>query len=126
MFPAMADSRRPLKPLGVPDGLGLGERGNLIWALARAVDRRQDDALDVVDRALLNLEARGWINYRRKGLSKGAATYHTLELHSIIEPGMKEVQEVKYAEEIEEEESGEPPVGGGRPPSGDGGGARGE
>lgn len=63
----------------------------------------------VLDRLLLRLEARGWINYRRRGLSGGAAAYHTLEIHSMLEPGMKEVREVKYSEEREEDDSGAPP-----------------
>lgn len=62
-----------------------------------------------LDRFLLLLEAKGWINYRRHGLSRGGATYHTLELHSIFDPGVRQVLEVKYSEEREDEESGAPP-----------------
>lgn len=63
----------------------------------------------LVDRVLLWLESKGWINYRRNKLSRGGALYHTLELHSIFDPGMRDVIEVKYAEEQQEDESGAPP-----------------
>jgi hypothetical protein len=62
-----------------------------------------------VDRVLLWLESLGWINYSRNKLSRGGAMYHTLELHSVFDPGMQEVMEVKYAEQQEEDESGAPP-----------------
>ena len=71
--------------------------------------------LFVLDRLLLYLESRGWINYRRRGLGRGAAQYHMLELHSVFEPGVQEVMEVKYAEEVEEDDAGGPPAQ--RPPS---------
>lgn len=64
----------------------------------------------VVDRVLLALEARGWINYRRRGLSRGGAVYHTLELHSVFDPAARPVIEARYREEQEEEESGAPPA----------------
>ena len=47
--------------------------------------------LVVIDRILLRLESRGWINYRRHGLSRGGAVYHTLELHSIFDPAVRPV-----------------------------------
>jgi hypothetical protein len=50
-----------------------------------------------VDRVLLWLESLGWINYSRNKLSRGGAMYHTLELHSVFDPGMQE------------DESGAPP-----------------
>lgn len=66
--------------------------------------------LVVLDRLLLRAEARGWINYRRVGLNRGAATYHMLELSAIFDPKMQEIVEVKYADEITQDESGDPPV----------------
>jgi hypothetical protein len=75
----------------------------LLWALAGVV------LLGVLDRVLLWLEARGWINYRRRGLGRGGATYHALELQSMFNPGAREVMEAKYGEEEEEDESGAPP-----------------
>ena len=65
--------------------------------------------LVVIDRILLRLESRGWINYRRHGLSRGGAVYHTLELHSIFDPAVRPVLEVRYAQEREDEDSGAPP-----------------
>jgi hypothetical protein len=66
-------------------------------------------AVFVADRGLLWVESRGWINYRRTGLNRGAATYHLLHLSSIFNPGMEEVIEVKYGQEQQEDESGDPP-----------------
>jgi len=63
-----------------------------------------------LDRVLLVLESRGWLNYRRRGLSRGAATYHTLELSSAFNPGFQEVMEVKYAVDRHEDDSGGPPT----------------
>jgi len=65
--------------------------------------------LVVVDRILLRLETGGWINYRRRGLGRGAAVYHTLELHSIFDPAARPVLEVRYGQEREDDESGAPP-----------------
>ena len=65
--------------------------------------------LAALDRSLLWLESRGWINYRRNKLSSGGALYHTLELHSVFDPGMEDIMEVKYEERLEEDESGAPP-----------------
>lgn len=66
-------------------------------------------ALLVLDRLLLLMERRGWIHYRRNGLSRGGASYHTLQLSSIFNPGMQAVIEAKYEEEEQQDESGEPP-----------------
>ena len=72
-------------------------------------------AIWALDRVLLWVEARGWINYRRHGLSRGGATYHALELQSIFNPSTREVMEVKCGEQEEVDESGAPP-GKGRDP----------
>jgi hypothetical protein len=63
----------------------------------------------LIDRSLLMLEARGWINYRRNGLSRGAALYHTFELQSIFDPGARYVQEIQYEERKAQDDSGAPP-----------------
>lgn len=78
--------------------------GWLIWTIVLVI------VGFVLDRCLLWMEARGWLNYRRNRLSRGAAVYHALELHSIFDPGTEEVIEVRYAEEQEEDDSGEPPA----------------
>jgi hypothetical protein len=64
----------------------------------------------ILDRVLLALESQGWLNYRRVGLSRGAATYHTLELSSAFDPGFEEVMDVKYAAEKHEDDAGGPPA----------------
>lgn len=64
----------------------------------------------ILDRVLLALESQGWLNYRRVGLSRGAATYHTLELSSAFDPAFEEVIEAKYAAEKHEDDSGGPPA----------------
>jgi hypothetical protein len=63
----------------------------------------------VADRLLLLMEARHWINYRRRGLSRGAATYHTLEFSAAFDPGFHEVMDVKYAAEKKQDGAGGPP-----------------
>jgi len=75
----------------------------IVWGAAIVV------ALLVLDRILLRAEARGWINYRKVGLSRGGASYPTLQLSSIFEPGFGEIMEVKYADEKAQDDSGGPP-----------------
>ena len=77
------------------------ERG--LWLLGIAA------GLVVLDRLLLWMETRGWIHYRRRGLSRTAPIYHTLELHSVFDPAMRNTMEVRYAEEREDEDVGAPP-----------------
>jgi hypothetical protein len=64
-----------------------------------------------LDRVLLWVESRGWMNYRRHGLSRGAALYHMLELQAIFDPGIQQVIEAEYRERKEQDESGAPPAG---------------
>lgn len=61
----------------------------------------------VVDQLLLSIEARGWINYRRRGLSRRGAAFHTLKLHSIFDPAAEQIVEAKYSEEKRQDESGD-------------------
>ena len=63
----------------------------------------------LLDRLLLRIEERGWINYRRHGASRGAAAYHALELQSIFDPSVKEVIEARWEERKEQDEAGDPP-----------------
>ncbi|HST63239.1 MAG TPA: hypothetical protein VLK84_31300 [Longimicrobium sp.] len=64
--------------------------------------------LVAADRALLAMESRGWINYRRHGPHLSAARYHVMEMHSIWEPGIQQVIESHYREQKNEDESGDP------------------
>jgi hypothetical protein len=65
--------------------------------------------MGVIDRVLLGMEACGWINYRRNGLSRGAALYHTFELQSVFDPGIRYVQEIQYEKRKAEDDIGAPP-----------------
>jgi hypothetical protein len=65
--------------------------------------------LFAADRALLAMESRGWINYRRHGPNLSAARYHLMETHSLMEPGIQQVIESHYREQKDEDESGDPP-----------------
>ena len=64
----------------------------------------------LIDRVLLHLESRGWINYRRRGLMRGGASYHSLSLQSIFDPAAENLQEAWYEEVEERDDSGDPPV----------------
>lgn len=75
----------------------------LPWVLAGLV------VIALLDRVLLHLEARGWINYRRRGLSRSGAAFHALTLHSIFHPNAERLQEVRYHEAEERDDSGDPP-----------------
>lgn len=66
--------------------------------------------LVVLDRLLLRMEARGWINYRRRGLSRPGAAYHSLTLQSVFDPRAESLQQALYEEVEEREESGDPPA----------------
>jgi hypothetical protein len=77
----------------------------ILWIVGLAV------GLLVLDRALLWVESRGWIYYRRTKPGRGAATYHLLEWNAVLDPTMRQVQEERVREKREEEESGAPPAG---------------
>ena len=62
----------------------------------------------VLDRGLLRMESRGWINYRNTGLSRGAATYQAFELQQIYDPAIKQVVEIRYQQRKQQDDSGEP------------------
>jgi hypothetical protein len=64
--------------------------------------------LAVLDWLLLRAEARGWINYRRNGLSRPGAIYHVLELQSVFDPGIRQVIEISYEERKIRDHAGDP------------------
>lgn len=67
-------------------------------------------ALWALDRLLLWTEKRGWLYYRRKKPNLSGSIYHMLEMHSVFDPGIGQVQEIIVEEEQQEDESGEPPT----------------
>jgi len=71
-------------------------------------------ALFLLDRFLLRLERKGWINYRRRGLSRSGAAFHALILQSIFSPGAEHLMEVQYQQVEEHDDSGDPPPGNGQ------------
>jgi hypothetical protein len=77
----------------------------VIWILGLGV------GVFLLDRALLWVESRGWIYYRRSKPGRGASTYHLLEWNAVLDPTMRQVQEERTREEKEEQESGAPPGG---------------
>lgn len=74
----------------------------LVWAVIALA------CVFVLDRGLLRMESRGWINYRNTGLSRGAATYHAFELQQIYDPGIRQVVEIRYQQRKQQDDSGEP------------------
>ena len=75
----------------------------LLWVLGVLA------VLALLDRVLLRLEARGWINYRRRGLSRSGAAFHTLTLQSIFHPAAEQLKQAQYEEVEEHDDSGDPP-----------------
>jgi hypothetical protein len=63
----------------------------------------------LLDRILLWLESRDWINYRRRGFIRGGASYHALEMQSVFDPGAKELQQARFENIEERDDSGDPP-----------------
>ena len=76
----------------------------VLWGIAVAA------ALLLLDRLFLWMESRGWLYYRRTKSRGGASLYHFLQIHKIYNPEIQEVIEIKYGEEQQEDESGEPPL----------------
>ena len=76
----------------------------ILWSIAVAA------ALFLFDRLFLWMESRGWLYYRRTRSRGGASLYHFMQIHKIYNPEIQEVIEIKYGEEQQEDESGEPPV----------------
>jgi hypothetical protein len=65
-------------------------------------------ALYILHKFLIWCESKEWIYYR-KGFGMGAMGNALMELQSFLEPSVKNVIEVKRHENLEEEESGDPP-----------------
>ena len=64
----------------------------------------------LLDRLLLWAEARDWINFRRRGFIRGGAIYHALEMQSVFDPGAKELQQARFENIEERDDSGDPPA----------------
>ena len=54
-------------------------------------------------------EQRGWIYYRKRHGSSGTLSSAVLEVQSLLEPSKQYVLEEKTREQVEEEDSGDPP-----------------
>ena len=76
----------------------------LVWGIAIAV------VTAILDRVLLWTETRGWVYYRRTKARGGGSVYHMLELHSVFDPGIEQIQEIKVEEERRQDVSGDPPA----------------
>lgn len=74
-----------------------------VWLLAVV------GALYALHRLGLWMESRGWIYYRKKHGSSGAAGSAFLEVQSLFEPGAQHVLEVKRNAGSEHDDSGDPP-----------------
>ena len=55
------------------------------------------------------MEDRGWLYYRKGRGSSASMRNAFLEVQSMFEPGRKHEIEVRQAEDLEKEESGDPP-----------------
>jgi len=73
-------------------------------------------ALFLLDRALLRMESRGWIYYRRKAPARSSLGNAFLEIQSFLEPSKKVMVEVMKEEKKEQAESGDPPEPGEKGP----------
>lgn len=55
-------------------------------------------------------EGRGWIYYRKDRGSSGALSSAVLEVQSLFEPSKRYVLEEKRRDQVEDEDSGDPPT----------------
>lgn len=60
------------------------------------------------DQALLKMESRGWINYRRHGISRGAVAYHMRALRSIYDPGISTSSRSRRRSRAKGDDTGDP------------------
>lgn len=74
------------------------------WGLAAVA------VLYCLHRLALWAERRGWIYYRKKHGSSGALSNAVLEVHSLFDPSKRYVLEEKTRDQVEDEESGDPPT----------------
>ncbi len=65
--------------------------------------------LFALDRFALWMESRGWIYYRRRKPSTSTLGNAFLQVQSLLEPEKRTLLEVRREEQVEEDESGEPP-----------------
>ncbi len=65
--------------------------------------------LFALDRFALWMESRGWIYYRRRKPSTSTLGNAFLQVQSLLEPGKSTLLEIRQEEQVEEDESGEPP-----------------
>lgn len=73
-------------------------------------------ALFLLNKALLKMESRGWIYYRRKAPTHSSLGNAFLEIQSLLEPSKKAMVEVMKEEKKEQADSGEPPESGEKKP----------
>lgn len=71
-------------------------------------------ALFALDRIALWMESRGWIYYRHRTPSSSALGNAFLEVQSLLDPEKGMLLEARREEQVEEDESGEPPEPGPR------------
>jgi hypothetical protein len=69
-------------------------------------------ALFLLNKALLKMESRGWIYYRRKAPTRSSLGNAFLEIQSLLEPSKKAMVEVLKEEKKEQADSGDPPEAG--------------
>ena len=67
-------------------------------------------SLYCLHRLALWAERRGWIYYRKKHGSSGTLSNAVLEVHSLFDPSKRYVVEEKTRDQVEDEESGDPPT----------------
>ena len=79
-------------------------RGAAIWLLAIA-------ALYGAHRLAAWAEGRGYIHYRRGRGSSGSVGNAFLEVQALLEPSRRHVLEARVREDVEDEQSGDPPHG---------------
>ncbi len=66
-------------------------------------------AVWLLDRALVRLEAGGWIYYRRRRGSSGSLGAAFLSVQSLVDPGARHAAEERRATRAEADEDGEGP-----------------
>jgi hypothetical protein len=73
--------------------------------------------LSAIHRAALWAEARGWIYYLHSKPSSSTLGNAFLEVQSLIEPGKRDLVEIRKEVAVEEDDQGEPPDSGTSPKS---------
>ena len=75
-----------------------------LWGLAAVA------SLSCLHRLALWAERRGWIYYREKHGSSGTLANAVLEVHSLFDPSKRYVLEERTRDQVEDEQSGDPPT----------------